>query len=70
MHSVRKASAIGEVLNKTRTDIVGCHKAWELDTFKIYVPGYKWFGKPREGIKGKRGEGGVGFLVRRLYWMM
>ena len=27
------------------------------------MPGYKWFGKPREGIKGKRGEGGVGFLV-------
>ena len=27
------------------------------------MPGYKWFGKPRESIKGKRGEGGVGFLV-------
>ena len=23
----------------------------------MYVPGYKWFGKPREGIKGKKGEG-------------
>ena len=28
------------------------------------MPGYKWFGKPWEGIKGKRGEGGVVFLVR------
>ena len=27
------------------------------------MPGYKWFGKPRESIKDKRGEGGVGFLV-------
>ena len=27
------------------------------------MPGYKWCGKPREGINCKRGEGGVGFLV-------
>ena len=26
-------------------------------------------GKPRESIKGKRGEGGVGFLVVSLYLM-
>ena len=27
---------------------------------------YKWLGKPREGIKGKQGEGEVGFLVGEL----
>ena len=61
--SDRKALEIGEVLSKNRIDIVGGQESWELDNSKIYVPGYKWFGKPREGIKGKRGEGGVGFLV-------
>ena len=35
----------------------------EIDNSNIHVPGYKWFGKLREGINGKRGEGGVGFLV-------
>ena len=29
----------------------------------MYVSGYKWFGKPREGIKDKRGASGVGFVV-------
>ena len=42
---------------------VGGQESLELDSSKIFVPGYKWFGKPREGIKLKRGEGGVGFLV-------
>ena len=64
--SDRKALEIGEVLSKNHIDIVGGQESWELDNSKIYVPGYKWFGKPREGIKGKRGEGGVGFLVSEL----
>ena len=61
--SGRKALEIGEVLAKNRIDIVGGQESWELGSSKIYVPGYKWFGKPRESIKGKRGEGGVGFLI-------
>ena len=61
--SDRKALEIGEVLSKNHIDIIGGQESWELDNSKIYVPGYKWFGKPRESIKGKRGEGGVGFLV-------
>ena len=32
---------------------------------KILVDGYKWFGKPRQGSsESRRGEGGVGFLVK------
>ena len=62
----RKALEIGEVLSKNYIDIVGGQESWELDNSKIYVPGYKWFGKPRKSIKGKRGEGGVGFLVSEL----
>ena len=34
-----------------------------LDNFKIYVRGYKQLGKPREKIKGKRGECVAGFLI-------
>ena len=30
------------------------------------MPDYKWFGIPRKGIEGKRGEGGIGFLVSEL----
>ena len=30
----------------------------------VNVDGYKWFGKPRIDRKSRRGEGGVGFLVR------
>ena len=61
--SDRKALEIGEVLSKNHIDIIGGQESWELNSSKIYVPGNKWFGKPRESIQGKRGEGGVGFLV-------
>ena len=61
--SDRKALEIGEVLSKNHIDIIGGQESWELDSSKINVPGYKWFGRPRENVKGKRGEGGVGFLV-------
>ena len=27
----------------------------------VYILCYKWFGKPSKGIKGKKGEGEVGF---------
>ena len=30
----------------------------------VNVDGYKWFGKPRIDQNSRRGEGGVGFLVR------
>ena len=45
------------------TLILGGQESWELVDSNNYVPGYKWFGKPRKGIKGKRGEGVVGFLA-------
>ena len=61
--SNRKALEKGEVLAKNHIDIIGGQESWELDTSKIFVPGYELFGKPREGIKGKRGEGGGGFFV-------
>ena len=53
--SGRKALEIGEALSKNHVDITGDQESWELDNSKIYVPGYKWFGKPSESIKGKRG---------------
>ena len=61
--SDRKALEIGEVLSKNHIDIIGGQESWEIDNSKIYVPGYKRFGKLRESIKGKRGEVGVGFLI-------
>ena len=59
--SDRKALEIGAVLAKNHIDMIGGQESWELEHSKIFVPGYKCFGKPRERIKGKRGEGGVGF---------
>ena len=61
--SGRKALEIGEVLYKNHIDNIGGQESCELGNSKIYVPGFKWFGKPRESNKGKRGEGGVGFLL-------
>ena len=61
--SDRKAIETGEVLPKNHVDIIGDQESWELDISKTFVPGYRWFGKPRERIKEKRGECGVGFLV-------
>ena len=58
-----KALEIGEILTKNHIDIIGDQESWELESSKILVSGYKWIGKPREGIKNKRWEGGVGFLV-------
>ena len=53
IRSDRKALEISEVLSKNLIDIIGGQESWELESYKIFVPGYKWFGKPREGIKGK-----------------
>ena len=61
MCSDRKALQISKVLSKNHIDIVGGQESWELVDSRIYVPGYKWLGKPGEGIKGKRGKRGVGF---------
>ena len=61
--SDRKALEVGEVLSKNHIDILGGQESWEVDSSEISVPGYKWVGRPRLGTKGKRGEGGVGFLV-------
>ena len=59
--SDRKGLEIDEVLCKNHIDIVGGQESWELQSSQIFVPSYKWFGKPRESVKGKHGEGGVSF---------
>ena len=51
-------------MSKNHIDIVEAQETWELLDSRIYVPGYKWFGNPRKGIKGDQGVGGVGLLVR------
>ena len=33
--------------------VAGQKKRWELDNSKMYILGCEWFGKPREGVKGK-----------------
>ena len=53
-------------MSNNHIDIVGGQESWELGNSKMYVTSYKWFGKLREGIKGKQKEGGVGFLVSEL----
>ena len=61
----RKALEIGKVLSKNHIDIIGGQESWKLKIIPRFtcLRGYKWFGKPRESNKGKRGEGGVGFLI-------
>ena len=48
--SDRKALEIGEILSKNHIDIIGGQESWELDSSNIYMPSYKWLGKPRENI--------------------
>ena len=45
-------------------DIVAAQESWEREGSVIEVQGYKWLGKPRKIQNSKRGEGGVGFLIR------
>ena len=53
-------------MSNNHIDTVECQENWKLDNSNICGPGYKWFSKPRKGIKGKRAESGVGFLVGEL----
>ena len=39
-------------------------ESWEREGPVIEVQGYKWLGNPRKIQNTKRGEGGVGFLIR------
>ena len=50
-------------------DIIGGQESWDLDNVMIYVPAYKWFCKPRESIKGKRGEGWLTKLLILMHGM-
>ena len=61
--SERKHKEIGELLTKNSIDVAG-QESWEREETRIEVEGYKWFGKPRSNQNSRRGEGGVGFLVR------
>ena len=64
MGSERKQKEIGELLTKNSIDVVAGQESWEREDTRIEVDGYKWFGKPRSNQNSRRGEGGVGFLVR------
>ena len=55
---------IGELLKKNSLDVVAGQESWEREDTRIEVEAYKWFGKPRSIQNSRRGEGGVGFLVR------
>ena len=52
-YSRKPGLEIDKVLSKNRIDIIGGQKSRELEGSKNFIPGYKWFGKPREGIQGK-----------------
>ena len=41
--------------------MIGGQGNWEVNSLKIILPDYSWFGKPKENIKGKRGKGEAGF---------
>ena len=60
----RKQKEIGELLTKNSIDVVTGQESWEREDTRIEVEGYKWFGKTRSNQNSRRGEGGVGFLVR------
>ena len=62
--SERKQEEIGELLTKNSIDVAAGQESWEREDTRIEVEGYKWFGKPRINQNSRRGEGGVGFLVR------
>ena len=62
--SERKQKEIGELLTKNGIDVVAGQESWEREDTRIEVEGYKWFGKPSSNQNSRRGEGGVGFLVR------
>ena len=59
--SERKQKEISEVLNRVKADIVAGQETWERKDKVVNVDGYKW---PRIDQNSRRGEGGVGFLVR------
>ena len=63
--SQRKQKEVAGVLKKNNVDICAGQESWEKEESNIYVDGYKWFGNPRQGSsESRRGEGGVGFLVK------
>ena len=62
--SQHKQKEVSEVLNKLKLDIVAAQESWEREGSVIDVQGYKWLGIPRKIQNSKRGEGGVGFLIR------
>ena len=68
LNCTRKQVEISEILHKNNIDLLAVQESWEVTGMsKFLVPGYTWFGKPRskESCKNlKRGDGGVGFLVR------
>ena len=69
LNSTRKQLELSEILVKNSIDILAIQESWEfLNKSCFKVPGYLWFGKPRckepEISNLKRGESGVGFLIR------
>ena len=54
----------GVQVNIACSNIVAGQETWQRKDKVVNVDGYKWFGKPRIDQNSRRGEGGVGFLVR------
>ena len=52
------------MLAKHNLDVVACQESWEKEEARIKVVGYKWFGKPCSKQNSRRGEEGVGLLIR------
>ena len=63
--SDHKRKEVGELLAKHNLDSVAGQESWEKEETRIDVEGYTWFGKPHSNQNSPRGEGGVGFLVRK-----
>lgn len=65
--SERKRLEIVDQVEQSDLDVVGIQETWELkDGDVVSKQGkYRWVGKARKGLDPKkRGEGGVGFLVK------
>lgn len=60
-----KRMEMGELASRLGLDVVAIQETWEKAGWEPEEPkGFKWFGKPSTVTNSKRGEKGVGFLVR------
>ena len=53
------------MLAKHNLNVVAGQESWEKEETRIAIEGYKWLVKLHSNQNSPRGEGGVGFLVRK-----